>query len=361
MATQTLNFRKIKFKGRDQSTFFSVLRRRIYDYLEQKPNKGFADTRMYIKIVFWLSTWLLSYLGIILGGLTGWALLGMAVFHGLTHIFIAFNISHDANHNSISQKPWVNKALSLSLDLIGVNSWLWRLLHNQIHHSYVNVDGVDTNIEGFGIFRFSSQTVIKPHHKYQYLYWPIFYGLSTLNYVLLKDFSYIRGLIKSKDTRFKTNDLLILIVSKVFYFGYVLVLPILILDVPWYAILITYFCAHILMGIILALIFQMGHLTEGVHYPEIMNENTIEQDWAIHVVETTGDYAGRNPIVNWLFGGINTHLIHHLIPKICHTHYPELVPIVRETVNEYGMEYREIDGLFPAIGSHVRLLKSLGN
>jgi len=104
----------------------------------------------------------------------------------------------------------------------------------------------------------------------------------------------------------------------------------------------------------------MGHLTETTHYANPGIGGTVEDNWAIHILATTGDFAGKNALVNWLFGGINTHVIHHLLPRICHTHYPDLVPIVRQTANDYGYPYREIKRLDTAILSHVRHLKKLG-
>ena len=75
---------------------------------------------------------------------------------------------------------------------------------------------------------------------------------------------------------------------------------------------------------------------------------------------TTADFARKNPLANFLFGGLNFQIEHHLFPKICHTHYKNLSPIVKATAKEYNLPYIEHDTFFGAIRSHIKVLKRLG-
>ena len=54
-----------------------------------------------------------------------------------------------------------------------------------------------------------------------------------------------------------------------------------------------------------------------------------------HIFATTADYATETPLVGWLVGGLNHHIVHHLCPFVCHTHYAPLTRIVKQTAEEY--------------------------
>jgi hypothetical protein len=73
------------------------------------------------------------------------------------------------------------------------------------------------------------------------------------------------------------------------------------------------------------------------------------------------DYATRNPVVTFLVGGLNHHVAHHLCPYACHTHYPQLTKIIRETGDEYRIPYREQKTMGRALKLHLALLKGLGD
>jgi linoleoyl-CoA desaturase len=64
--------------------------------------------------------------------------------------------------------------------------------------------------------------------------------------------------------------------------------------------------------------------------------------------------------VNWLVGGLNFQIEHHLFPKISHIHYPALSEIVRKACAEYGIPYLEYPRVRYAIASHVAYLKQMG-
>jgi len=49
-----------------------------------------------------------------------------------------------------------------------------------------------------------------------------------------------------------------------------------------------------------------------------------------------------------------------LFPKICHTHYKTLAPIIKKAAEESGVEYREFPSFYAAVASHFNELKMLG-
>src|SRR5690606_20976034 len=86
----------------------------------------------------------------------------------------------------------------------------------------------------------------------------------------------------------------------------------------------------------------------------------IENEWAVHQVNTTVNFATKNKTINWLLGGLNFQVEHHLFPRISHVHYPALNKIVRETCQEFDIYYKEFPTMFAALRSHVTYLKQTG-
>ena len=66
---------------------------------------------------------------------------------GLFAAGIGLNIQHDGGHKAYSNRPWVNKLMAMTLELIGGSSYLWHWKHGVFHHTYVNIDGHDTDID----------------------------------------------------------------------------------------------------------------------------------------------------------------------------------------------------------------------
>jgi linoleoyl-CoA desaturase len=314
---------------------------------------------MWVKIVFWLGTWLGSYLLLLFGNLPGWAMFLVALYHGLTHLFIAFNISHDANHDSISDNPTVNRILSYSLDLIGVSSFFWRIAHNREHHGFVNIHPQDSSIKGYGLLKFTPEETPKKAYEYQQWYAILVYALTTINYVTRKDFKFLSEYLQ-EGKKLTLKEWVVFIAGKSFYYLYVFVIPMIVLDLNFLTIFGMFILVHIILGWILTLVFQCGHLTEDAYYPKVDESGKVSDSWTLHIIKTTGNFGRKNRFFSWLVGGINIHLVHHLYPRICHTHYAPLTDIIKDTVEKEGYTFKEIDTFWEAIVSHFRLLKKLG-
>ena len=114
-------------------------------------------------------------------------------------------------------------------------------------------------------------------------------------------------------------------------------------------------------GFVISIVFQLAHTVEHTDFP-LPNEETgkIENEWAIHQVATTANFATGNKLISWLVGGLNFQIEHHLFPKISHVHYPAISKIIKRTCNEYGLTYIEFPKMRQAILSHVAYLRRLG-
>ena len=139
-----------------------------------------------------------------------------------------------------------------------------------------------------------------------------------------------------------------------------LVLPLLVLSITWWQLLIGFMTVHLTAGVILGVIFQLAHVVEGTDHPTENAEGNIENTWMIHQMETTSDFAHNNKLLCWYIGGLNYQIEHHLFPKICSIHYPDIAPIVRKVADEHDIPYHYHATLSEAIASHYRTLKKFG-
>jgi linoleoyl-CoA desaturase len=274
---------------------------------------------------------------------------------------MTFNVGHDANHGAYSKHKRVNQALSCVFDLCGGSSYMWRLMHNTSHHSFVNVHGADTTLISGNIFRFSPHGPRRSMHRWQHLYAPLIYSLSTLDWVFTKDYRWLfqPSFGNKKIVRHPRGELAVLFAAKAFYYTYMLVIPLLYVKAPWWAILAGFTVMHLYCGFTLALIFQPNHFNEWAAFPET-DDGQIGNDYIRHIFDTTLDYARGNPMATWFLGSLNLHVIHHMFPGICHVHYPHLTRIVMSTAEEFGLQYRERRTISGAFLDHLRWLRALG-
>ncbi|MDZ7690219.1 MAG: fatty acid desaturase [Balneolaceae bacterium] len=134
-----------------------------------------------------------------------------------------------------------------------------------------------------------------------------------------------------------------------------------VLSVTWWQLAIGFMTVHFTAGVILGIIFQLAHVVEHTEHPEQNEEGNIENAWMIHQLETTSDFAHDNKLLSWYIGGLNYQIEHHLFPKICSVHYPEISRIVREVANEYDVPYHYNESFYKAVRSHYRTLKKFGH
>src|SRR4051794_5392334 len=170
---------RIRFSG--GGAFHAELQQRAHEYFEGKGRSRHGDWRVALKIAVML-TWLAaSWALAMFVPLPFWALGLLAISIGLATAGIGFSVMHDANHGATSSSPWLNRVLSLSLDLIGASSALWRDKHNVKHHTYTNVAGADPDLEGGGaLLRLAPWQPRKKWHRFQHLYVWIIYAFFPL-------------------------------------------------------------------------------------------------------------------------------------------------------------------------------------
>jgi linoleoyl-CoA desaturase len=344
------------------AAFSRTLAARVEDYFSQRGLSKHANAEMVAKTALAFALWGGSYTWLLFGALSPTAIIGVYLLHGFAQLFMTFNVGHDANHGAYARNPRVNQVLSFVFDLCGGSSYMWRLMHNASHHTFVNVRGADTTLLSGDLFRFSPHDPKRPHHRYQHLYAPFLYSLCTLDWVFAKDYRWLahRSFGNQRVVRHEPRALLGLFAGKAFFYTYSLIVPLLLLDAPWYAVVAGFVLMHLYTGFTLALIFQPNHFNERAAFPEADAEGRVGSDPIRHIFDTTVDYARDNRIATWFLGGLNLHLIHHMFPRICHVHYGPLTRILKSTAEEFGLRDREARTISGAFFDHLRWLKILG-
>jgi len=366
MLHQTISAKKVKFKSTAQKDeFIKVLRKNIQNYFKENSITKYANTELWIKVMVSYILWIAIYSLIMSDILSDTPVLLIAAFSllGFANIFITFSSVHDAVHDAISPKIWVNKLLARGMDFVGASSYLLRQMHGE-HHKWVNIHGIDVTLETHGLFRFTPHEPWKPIHKFQHLYIPFLYSMAQLQWIIFKDFKWFFGeshIGNIKNIKHPISEYIILFLSKGMYYTLTLILPLVFLSASWWLIVIGWISIHILSGLTFALVFQCTHICDGTNYPMPDEDGNIENNYALHVMETTADFSRESRIGSWLMGGINIHVIHHIFPEICHVHYPKITPILIKTAKDFGLQYKEVKTFGEAMRNHLKMLRHLSS
>ena len=354
--------RTVRFPSRDAAAFVKEMKTEVAAHFAARGGHTKGDWRMALKTAILFALYFGPYALIMTNAFGPLAMLGLLMIMGVAMAGIGFAVSHDALHGAYSERAWVNRLLGYSFDLLGANGYMWKMTHNIVHHTYTNIQGVDGDLEVSPYLRLSPRSAYRPIHRYQHCYAFAAYSLSTLVWVTIKDWKYFLrkdgGPYGSE--RHPPVEVATLLIGKAIYYGYALVLPMLVLDVPWWAVIVGFLVMHLTAGLILGIVFQLAHVVEETAHPRPDESGNMEHTWLVHEMETTANFGRRNRLLTWYVGGLNYQIEHHLYPRVCSIHYPELSEIVERVARKHGMPYYEHTTLRGAIASHLRVLRQLG-
>lgn len=117
---------------------------------------------------------------------------------------------------------------------------------------------------------------------------------------------------------------------------------------------------HFACGLLLGVIFQTAHVMTSTEFPLADENGLLENNWTVHQLLTTTNYAPKSKWFSWLIGGLNYQVEHHLFPQISHIHYANLSKLVKETAQKYNVPYYMEPSFWMALKQHYIMLKTLG-
>lgn len=351
---------KVTFNNKNR-VFFNTLKREVDSYFEKRRLEKTGNWKLYLKTGVLVPSAILIYIFLLA---YPWSLAGMILMSALLGIILAsigFNVMHDANHGSYSSKKWVNELLGYSLNVLGGNAFIWKIKHNVIHHTYTNVDGIDDDIALTKLLRQAETQKWTPKHRLQHIYVFGIYAITSIAWAFFTDFKkYFSKKIQQTPIKgMDTREHVIFWVSKLVYVGIYVLLPLLLKG--WVFWLVCFLSMHIVLGFTLAIVFQLAHVVEHTEFEvATVDPKLIENEWAIHQVKTTANFAPRNKLISWYVGGLNYQIEHHLFPRISHIHYPAISRIVKRICRQFNIPYNEFPTMGQAVSSHFRMMKRFG-
>ena len=187
---------------------------------------------------------------------------------GLFAAGIGLNIQHDGGHRAYSSRPWVNRLMAMTLELIGGSSYLWRWKHGVFHHTYVNVDGHDTDIDLAPLARLTPH---QPRLAIPSVAAPV--SLAALRaagdqVAVLRRLPQDRHRTRQAPARPaapRDGISVIFVAGKVVFFTLAFGIPLLFHSLG--AVLCFYVISGLVIGFLLSVVFQVAHCVEEAEFP----------------------------------------------------------------------------------------------
>ncbi|RYY30983.1 MAG: acyl-CoA desaturase [Chitinophagaceae bacterium] len=351
---------KFSFNNKNK-VFFNDLKRSVDQYFVENNIRKTGNFQLYLKAATLIPAAIIIYVVLLTVTMPALLAISLASLLGFILASIGFNIMHDACHGSYSSKKWVNDTLGLTLNALGGNAFIWKFKHNIIHHTYTNVDGIDDDIAKSPLMRQCSTQKWVPAHRFQHIYVVLVYAISSFAWVFIMDLNkyFSQKVFTTPMQKMTTNDHLMFWMSKAMYALFYIAIPVMV--VGWQAWAIGFAFMHVFLGFTLAIVFQLAHVVEHTEFEAVGNDDKIiENEWAIHQVKTTANFAPQNKVISWFVGGLNYQIEHHLFPRVSHVHYPAISKIVKETCDKHNIYYCEFPTMTKAVVSHFRFMRELG-
>lgn len=352
----------VRFTNARDRQFALDVKRAVKDYFEDNDIDPKATPGMWVQAVVTIALIFVPYGLILSGALPLWGMWLCCIAMAVGVASYGFGVMHDAVHGTYSKHKLVNWALGFVFDITGASSYLWRLRHNVMHHSYTNIYGADVDLDANWVLRLSPYAKHYPVQRYQHWYFPLAYAISSLHWILFKDYKSLsmREHGCFRDVTHSRGQIALLIGMKAVHYFLFIGLPLLVLDVTVGQFLVGFLTLHVVTGLIMTLTFQVTHNVDITS--KFLSEpgKKLQHSWMVHEVLVSANFACDNPLVTWFVGGPNHQIEHHLFPHVAHAHLPAIRPIVKRVIEEHGLPYHEFPTYRAALGGHRRLLKELG-
>ena len=215
---------------------------------------------------------------------------------------------------------------------VGLSRSWWSQKHNA-HHAFPNHKPIDKDIRMepvFFIFRPTPETDTFLR-KYQHLY---FYPVLFILFV-----NWRRQSLKYAWDHGKWDELFAIVSFMVYFFC-----------LPWKVAIGSILLGGFLMGIYVTATHQGEDLYDHVHDGE-------SYSFVKSQFNTTRNAYSPNPFINYMWGGMQFQLEHHLFPTMPRYHFQRLRPRLQAWAKKHGLEYRE-DGSWEIFARNYRTMRA---
>ena len=257
-----------------------------------------------------------------------WLQLLSAVFMAQVFVQMAF-LGHDAGHRqifrSVRRNDWVGLGISF---LLGMERTWWVDKHNR-HHSNPNQTGLDPDID-IPVLGFTEEDALSKRGFYRLIVrhqaW-FFYPMLTMEGMFGLRLAGIMYLLHHK-VKYPGVEQVLFAAHFVVYIGLLFyLLP------PWHAV--AFIVVHqMLFGLHMGFVFAPNH--KGM--PILDKDN--EMDYLTKQVVTARNIKS-NLVVDFMYGGLNLQIEHHLFPNMARNKLGAAQEIVRSFCLSRSTPYHE--------------------
>jgi linoleoyl-CoA desaturase len=280
------------------------------------------------------------------------------VLYGFSSLLFAFNFAHDCSHNTIFKSKKLNNLCFISIyTIVGAHAEAWKNRHVHSHHYAPNVEDYDSDLKITNLIRVIPNSKHFWFHRFQHIYAPIAYTTYSLFWVFIKDFV----ILFSKDEYTAKKGVkyhLSFWTQKLVYVTHIFVLPLLFTQQSWYIVLTAFLLMHLSQSLFLLFTFFMTHHVEATEYPTTDENGSIRTSWLMNQIKSSNDMHPFSETANFILGGFNNHIAHHLFPHYHHIHYPKLNRILYDILTTNDIKPNQTT-YWGGLVSHLRLLKRM--
>ncbi len=326
---------------------YSDLKRRIQEAGLFHPETG------YYSLMIVANTLGFAALFVILAAVgAGWWAALVAVGIGFASGQLGFQL-HDSGHRQMFARRRLNAAVGIGTAnlLLGMSYGWWVDKHNR-HHGNPNAFDLDPDI-GPGMVSYSSEQALAKRgwHRYvaarqAYFFFPLLLGLAWAMH-----WSSVKYLINHPSRRRAAGEGAALVLHVVLY-GAILVATV----GPWWALAVLVIQKSV-GGFYMASVFAPNH--KGM--PQLLRGEKL--DFLRSQVLTARNVRSHR-LTDYIYGGLNYQIEHHLFPTMPRRHIRAAQPIVREFCERAGIayyetsitqSYREILSFLNEVGAPLRV------
>lgn len=352
---KTLNVKPV-FLKENNAALFLKLRSRVNEIVKNlEPRK---KSTIILKAVLFPAFYILTYSMVLIWGNVPAVLYGGYIVLGLLIILNFLNLIHEAVHHTLFADKRLNNWYVYFFDLLGANSFIWKIRHIRLHHNYPNVMGWDSDIEQSPIARIFPEGDYEPIHRYQHIYLPFLYPFFLLNWLLIRDFKdfFKSDSIVKKVVVIPKIEFVKLFLFKLLFLFYILIVPMLVLDISFFQVFSAFLVMMFSASFLALIVLLSPHANIESAFPQPDENVHMPTSWFMHQLMCTNDIKEDNRFTRFFMGCFNYHIAHHLFPGINHVYYPEVTKAIEEFASENKLPYRKFS-LFTSLKNHYTLLK----
>ena len=274
-----------------------------------------------------------------------WFRLADAVFLAFITVQIGY-LGHDAGHRQIFRSSWLNDLLGLMNGTsLGASYTWWVDTHNR-HHGKPNQVSFDPAIE-YSLLAFSEEDAAGKKGFWRLLVrlqailfipmsmlYPISMRIDSLRYILQNRYKY------------RAVEAITLAIHFPIYF------LALYLCMGWWQALLFAVIHQSIFGLYLSCAFVPNHIGMPIL------DKDVDQDFVTQQVLTARNIKGPW-IVNYLFGGLNYQIEHHLFPRMPRNRLRQASRIVQKFLQENSIHYCE-EGFLQSYKGILSYLHQIG-